>query len=479
MAPARLCITVTGKTMAELRERRDAASDADLIELRVDTVRDPSAAAALAGRRKPVIFTCRPMWEGGYFTGSEDERRRLLSDAQRLGAEYIDVEWQARFDDLIATRGGQGVIVSTHDFDGVPVDLATRAATMRGTGAEVVKVSVTAKRLCDCLPLVDLGRASTTPMVLVAMGEAGLPSRVLATRFGSCWSYAGEAAAGQVSACVLRNRYSFRSLSDRTTLYGVVGRPVMHSLSPAMHNAAFKAAEIDAVYLPLAAADFDDLLEFADKLGIQGVSVTSPFKLDAFEAAAECDPVSRRIQSVNTLRRQNDRWIGSNTDVAGFLKPLKAAIAIKGVRATILGAGGAARAAAEALAAAGAHVTISARVPERAQLAASLTGAATVAWPPPPESWDILINATPVGMAPRTDDTPLRGGPFRGKLVYDLIYNPPRTQLLHDAEAAGCRTLGGLDMLVAQAEMQYEWWTGVRPLERSMRDAALSVLEPL
>ena len=480
MRPARLCVTVTGQTMAELRERRDRVADADLVELRVDTVRDPSAAGALAGRRVPVIFTCRAPWEGGHFKGSEEERHRLLHDAQRLGAEYVDVEWKAGFGDLLSAKGGKGIVLSMHDFEGVPNDLDARAATMKASGAEVVKIAVNAARLSDCLPLLAVGRASTTPMVLVGMGDAGLPTRVLSARFGSCWSYAGDGVApGQISQCLLRDQYSFRSLSDRTAVYGVVGRPVMHSLSPAMHNAAFKAAEIDAVYLPLAAADFDDFLRFADAIGMHGASITAPFKLDAFEASAECDPVSRRIQSVNTVRHDGNRWVGCNTDVAGFLKPLKRAMAIKDRRATILGAGGAARAASEALSAAGARVTISARTPQHAQQTAALTGASTTRWPPPDDSWDLLVNTTPVGTSPAIDATPLPSGSFRGELVYDLVYNPLKTRLLRDAEAAGCRTLSGLEMLVAQAELQFEWWTGIRPLERSMRDAALTALERL
>jgi 3-dehydroquinate dehydratase/shikimate dehydrogenase len=464
--------------MAELRERRDRVQDADLVELRVDTVSDPSAVGALAGRRLPVIFTCRPSWEGGYFAGSEEQRHRLLQDAQQLGAEYVDVEWKAGFEDLLNARGGKGIVLSTHDFAGVPDDLVERAATMSATGAEVIKIAASVTRLSDCLPLISLGRASTTPTVLIGMGDAGLATRVLAARIGSCWTYAGDGVApGQLSPCELRHKYSFDSLSHRTTLYGVVGRPVMHSLSPAMHNAAFKAAEIDAVYLPLAAADFNDFLGFAEAIGIKGASVTAPFKLNAFEAATECDPVSRRIHSVNTLRRDGARWLGYNTDVAGLLKPLGSAMTVKGRRATVLGAGGAARAVSEALSGAGAHVAISARNADRAALTAELTGASTVDWPPPSGSWDLLVNATPVGTAPDLHATPLPGGPFSGELVYDLVYNPPYTQLLRDAEAAGCRTLGGLDMLVAQAELQFEWWTGIRPLEHAMRDAALAALQ--
>jgi 3-dehydroquinate dehydratase / shikimate dehydrogenase len=480
MDVSKLCVTVTGQSMAELRRRRDEVADADLVELRVDTAADPSAAAALADRRTPVIFTCRPAWEGGQFTGSEDERRHLLRDAQQLGAEYVDVEWKAGFTELIATRHGQGIVLSMHDFAGVPADLAARAAAMRATGAEVVKLAAAAHRLGDCLPLWTLGRVSDSATALVAMGEAGIASRVLARRFGSCWTYAGDGVApGQLTLTQLRDEFSFRQISERTALYGVVGRPVMHSVSPAMHNAAFKAARLDAVYLPLAAADFDDFLEFAGTVPLAGVSVTAPFKVEAFQRADDCDPVSRRVQSVNTLRRSGTRWLGCNTDVEGFLRPLQELLPLVGARATILGAGGAARAAAEALCAAGASVSIAARRRDRAEALAARVGGTVAQWPPAAHSWDLLVNATPVGTAPAIHDTPLPEGPFTGSLVYDLVYNPPETALLATARAAGCRTLGGLDMLVAQAQRQFEWWTGLRASATVMREAARAALAGL
>ncbi|HUE87194.1 MAG TPA: shikimate dehydrogenase [Vicinamibacterales bacterium] len=474
---SKLCVTVTGRTMAELRQHRDEVAGADIVELRVDTVADPSAAAALAGRRTPVIFTCRPRWEGGQFEGSEDQRRRLLREALELGAEYIDVEWKAGFAELLEQRRGQGIVLSMHDFEGVPGDLASRAAAMRATGAEVIKLAVMAHRLGDCLPLWAIGQASTAPTALVAMGDAGVATRVLARRFQSCWTYAGDGVApGQLSFTRLRDEFSFRSLGERTAVYGVVGRPVMHSVSPAMHNAAFKAAQLDAVYVPLAAADFDDFLAFADTLAVAGVSVTAPFKLEAFRRAGECDPLSCRIQSVNTLRRSGDGWIGFNSDVTGFLAPLQARMTLEGSRATILGAGGAARAAAEALNGVGASVSIAARRRDRAEEVAALVGCSVAAWPPAAGSWDILVNATPAGTAPAVTGTPLPDGPFTGQLVYDLVYNPLETTLLSAARAAGCRTLGGLDMLVAQAQRQFEWWTGLKPSERVMRGAALAAL---
>jgi 3-dehydroquinate dehydratase/shikimate dehydrogenase len=321
----------------------------------------------------------------------------------------------------------------------------------------------------------SVAQEAQTPAVVIAMGDSGIATRALASRFHSCWTYAGNGVApGQVPAARLLDEFSFRSIGPRTMIYGVVGRPIMHSLSPAMHNAAFKAARLDAVYLPLAAADFDDFVTFAEAMGLAGASVTAPFKLTAFQRADDCDPISRRIRSANTLRYTRGRSEACNTDVAGFLAPLAAqGVELRGTRVTVLGAGGAARAAVEALISAGAHVAISTRRRAQADAAARDFGCDVAAWPPAAHSWDVLVNTTPVGTAPAVDETPLPHGPFTGPLVYDLVYNPSTTRLLRDAARAGCRTIGGLDMLVAQAERQFEWWTGTKAPALVMHDAAL------
>ncbi len=478
MQPA-VCATVTAATMAELRRRRDAVAGADLIELRLDTVRDPDVAAALADRRRPVVVTCRPVWEGGAFAGSEDERRRLLAEALALGAEYVDVEWRAGFGDLVAGEAAARVVLSSHDFAGVPADLEARLHAMRATGAGIVKVAVQANRLCDCPPLAALGRRAGRDgrIVLIAMGEAGLVSRVLPSRFGSAWTYAGDQrAVGQVALARLLTEFRVRSLSDATALYGLAGRPVAHSVSPAMHNAAFAATGHDAVYLPLAAADTDDFVGFGRAMNLQGASVTTPFKVDVYERVDEASALARRVGAVNTVRVSEGRWVGDNTDVEAFLAPLGDPAGLRGVRASILGAGGAARSVAVALGMHGAVVRVHARDRGKARAVAALAGGSAAAWPPEAGSWDLLVNCTPIGMHPHVDATPVPAGDLGGGTVYDLIYNPPRTRLLADAERRGARVVGGLDMLVEQARAQFAWWTGARPPAAVMREAALAAL---
>jgi len=269
-----LCETVTGDTMAALVSARDAAAGlgadlgADIVELRLDGVKDLDVERALHGRRGPVIVTCRPTWEGGRFAGSEEERRKVLARALTLGAEYVDVEWQAQFDDVVRANPTR-VVVSSHDFTGVPADLCTRVRAMRATGASVIKVAVTAARLSDTLPLLEIGKGGDA--VVIGMGDAGVPSRLLAARFGSRWTYGGNGIApGQVPAARMLEEFRFRSITEQTALYGVAGEGVLTSPIPAMRNAAFAAAGLDAVCVPLPAADAADIQTFAEALGIIG-----------------------------------------------------------------------------------------------------------------------------------------------------------------------------------------------------------------
>lgn len=477
-----ICVPVFARNLAELRAKRDTLPNADLVELRLDALEErPDVAGALQGRQRPVIVTCRPVWEGGLFAGSEDERRRLLSEAITLGAEYVDIEWRAEFDDLLAQTHGKRIVLSTHDFDGFPKDLPDRALAMRATGAEVIKIAAQATRLSDCLELLALRGALTDHQrtILIAMGECGLASRVLAERFGSSWTYAGDmAAVGQVTTEALLSRYRFRSLSRTSDVYGIIGRPVAHSVSPAMHNAAFGATGCDAVYLPLPAVDVQDFVTFGRGMGLKGASVTIPYKVPALDVVDRADDLAREVGAVNTIRDVGGEWEGWNTDVPGFLRPLsERGIDLRGSRAAVLGAGGSARAVAAALKSVGADVVIHARRRQAAMDLAERSGARPGSWPPAPGSWDVLVNCTPIGMHPETEESPLSPDALTGGLIYDLVYNPAETRLLREGVAAGCRTIGGLDMLVAQAQEQFQLWTGqpiAAPIMRAAAEKQLS-----
>jgi 3-dehydroquinate dehydratase / shikimate dehydrogenase len=475
MADPELCVTVTGRTVqAMVRARQAAEAEADLVELRLDTMEHPDARAALAGRRRKVIVTCRPVRVGGHFEGSDEERLRILREAHALGAEYIDVDFEAPCEPILAERDGRGVIVSKHDFSGTPADIPGLLDAMRRTGAEIVKLATTAETLSDLIPLLKAA-TSEQPTILIAMGAAGVVSRILAARFRSRWTYAGDAVApGQLPVRRMLHEFRFRRIRHDTRVYGVVGRPVMYSLSAAMHNAGFAGRGLNAAYVPLETNDAGDFRRFADAIGLRGASVTTPLKMDVVPLLDEVAPIASDAGAVNTISVNGGRWIGTNTDVDGFLEPLRRRTKIAGLRATVLGSGGAARGVALGLIRAGAAVVISARRPHAAREAAAAIGAATTVWPPPPGSWDLLVNATSVG------SRAVPGMPvdvaLDGRIVYDLIYDPPLTPLLEAATAKGCTVIGGLAMLVAQAERQFEIWTGQRPPAGLFEDAAQQAL---
>ncbi|MEX2273490.1 MAG: type I 3-dehydroquinate dehydratase [Vicinamibacterales bacterium] len=469
----RIVETVTAATTAELRLGREAAeARADVVELRIDGVRDLDLPAVLADRRAPVIVTCRPVWEGGKFDGLEPDRLRLLRRARALGAEFIDVEFRADWRSVAAIERPEptaapaiprdGLVLSFHDFAGVPPDLELIAAAMAGSGADVVKIAVTPSHLSDCEQLRRAGRLLRTGAV-IGMGPAGVITRVAPHMFNSCWTYGGElSSVGQMPARDLRDIYGIGRVSADAALFGVVGRPVMHSRSPLLHNAAFRHEGLDAVYAPLEAHDFADFNAFARAFGVKGASVTAPFKGDACASAAASDAAAKETQAANTLRRTARGWTAANTDGEGFLAPL-AGVELCGIRAAVIGLGGAARSVRHALTASGAHVTLLGRDDlDRAS-----------------EPWDLLVNATPVGTAPAVDESVLAGRSIRARIVYDLVYNPTDTQLLKDARASGARTIGGMPMLVAQACRQFEFWFGrPAPVEAYQRAAqALTAYE--
>lgn len=465
-----------------MREARDRAAG-DLVELRLDALDRVDVSAALAGRKKPVIATCRAAWEGGRFRGSEDERVRILAQALAEGAEFIDIEWRAdAAAPLITADVRDRIVLSMHDFEGTPGDLADRVREMRRLSTGVVKAAVRTNRLADLLPLLAIGRDGARDprrTVLIGMGPSGVVSRVLPARFGSCWTYGGPAVApGQVTVPRLADEFRVRDTRADTPIFAVVGHPIGHSVSPAMHNAAFRALGLEGVYVPCDASDFEDFETLAAALSIAGASVTAPYKEAAWAAQrGSAQGGSARPggddarDALNTLRRTSSgSWEGLNTDIDGFLAPL-AETPIDGSPVAVLGAGGAARAVVTGLLRRGARVSLHARRDSAARTLAADLGVEAGPWPPAP-GWDVLVNTTPVGTFPAIDESPLPASSLTGSLVYDLVYNPRPTRLLREAAARGARTIDGLAMLVEQARRQFAWWTGVTPPAAVMWDAA-------
>ncbi len=262
--------------------------------------------------------------------------------------------------------------------------------------------------------------------------------------------------------------------TEPAALCGVILHPAGHTRSPAMHTAAFAALGIDATYLPFDVAPHDlaAAIDGARALGLRQLAVSIPHKETIMALLDEVDATARAIGAVNTVTRDGDRLVGSNTDWIGLTRAIERETPLDGKRAVVLGAGGTARAALFALREAGARAIVLNRTVERAEVLARELGAADAG----PLSaladhdHDILIHTTSVGL--RADESPVDAAALRpGSVVFDAVYDPPETRLLRDASATGARTIGGKWMLVHQAIEQVHRWTGRTPDADLMADA--------
>ena len=327
-------------------------------------------------------------------------------------------------------------------------------------------------------------------VVVVPMGDGMLAARILALREGSALAYAPMAQAqstapGQASLDELDRVYRLRrrfgksnaGINRRTGAYGVIGDPVGHSLSPLMHNAAFAARHKNAVYLPFHVRDLSDFIAALDPFRIAGFSVTLPHKERILRYLDDCDPLAAEIGAVNTVVVRAGKLCGYNTDFAGVLRAIERRLPLSSRSVLLIGAGGAARAAAFALARASAAVSIWARRPRPARaLARAVGGEAIDRREIGRQSFDAIVNCTPVGMHPG-GGSPLESRELNCRLVMDLIYRPLKTELLRRAERLGIETISGVDMFVAQGVAQWELWMGESAPETVMRRVVLGALQ--
>ncbi len=364
----RICVSLTDETTEAVIERMTAlAPMADLFEIRADRVLDLDLLAILRARPRPLVLTCRPVSEGGGWADDDARRRLTLLEGVKRGFDYVDVEHASGFRDVMAEKSGNGLIVSHHDLEGTPADLDALYEKMADCGADVVKIVVRPSLHRDVARLMAFaGRVEAgggPPLVALALGPLGMPTRVLAGRYGAPFTYASaavgaEAGPGQIPAGTMVDLYRARELSPRTRVYGLLGADVTRSLSPVLHNRAFEARGMDAVYVPVQAEALPAFLEALPVLGLSGFSVTRPYKTAILPHLHEVEETAALCGSVNTVVVSEDGTLrGSTTDGHGVVAPLKRRIDLKGKSVVILGAGGAARAAAFALVHRGARVT--------------------------------------------------------------------------------------------------------------------------
>ncbi len=470
----RLCVSLTeNDTDGMLSAMRALPPEVRIAEVRLDMMASCDIPRLCLSRDREIIVTNRPVREGGSCAAPESERLTALRTAAEHGAEYVDVELDA-VGALGELPAGVGRIVSYHNFRKTPADLPRVLRRILAAEPDVAKVAVKANDIADCAAVFDLIERQTAerPLIALCMGEEGLATRVLAGKLGAFLTFASrdegaESAPGQVPVRDMLGMYRFPAIDAATEVYGVVANPVAHSMSPPIHNAAFAALGLNAVYLPLKVNNPRNFLDAFEPRDLRGLSVTIPHKEAMLELMDEVEELAARVGALNTVRIRDGRRYGCNTDVSAAMEAMTDAVQRAGRKeltdcdVLLVGAGGAGRAIAHGLAGRVAHLTIANRTVKRArQLAAELDAA----WCPldaiSERRPDVLVNATAVGMWPKVDETPAPASMLRpGMVVFDSVYNPVRTRLLQEAEQAGAITASGFEWFVKQAAAQFTLWT--------------------
>ena len=479
---------------------------ADLVEWRVDTlVGDDEGRTAICRLVQesvlPSIVTCRIEAEGGGFDGPESERIAMLEVlAQQdhvptyVDLEYVRLKGHADLRTAVNALRAKGtrLICSAHDFTQRPPDLLRTVADMGADDdCDVIKIAFHAAALREALECADLLAARPKPMIALAMGQMGLVSRVLAGAWGGLLTFAAldadaTSAPGQPTLSDLEDRYRFRSITAATKVYGLIGFPLGASPGFERHNAAFQQSERDAVYLPLPVREGwerfkADILELVGHphVRFRGGSVTMPHKANCLQlvrdAGGNIDEAASAAGAANTLVVDADGGLsGANTDVIGVVEPLRALGAtLKGQRAAVLGAGGAARAACVGLLQAGACVRVFNRTAERAkQVATDLAALGDIAVGGSRGSggpFDVVVQCTSVGMAQDARDDPAGNDAMQavgfdrdqiadGAVALESVLDPVDTIFVEHLRQAGASVACGLDMWLAQAAGQEQRW---------------------
>lgn len=474
-----ICVTIgRGRHRTLLEEWKEAAAaGAELVELRIDCLRsEVNLKRILAERLTPVVITVRRGVDGGLWRQDEEKRLLLLREAIAAGVEYVDLELDVA--KQIPRFGKTKRIVSYHNFKEVPKDLDQIAAQLREANADVVKFAVLAKTVADASRVLEVASHVPAPTIGIAMGPLGVFTRILGRKFGAPFTYAmfnpeRSFAPGMPQFHELRRDYLYDAIDAQSEVYAVIGDPIEHSLSPAVHNDAFRHLKLNKVYVPLRipAAGLKESLESLNWLDLKGLSVTIPHKEAIVPLMRQVDGAVERTSSCNTAVAQPDgTWTGYNTDYHAAMSALEAAYEpsdsenspLLDKQVVILGAGGVARTIAFGLSRRGAAVTIANRDEERAATVAADVGCRYINWTQRAGTpCDILINCTPVGMHPNLDDTPVPPAAFRaGMVAFDTVYHPENTMFLKLARERDCRTITGVDMFVSQAAQQFKLFTG-------------------
>ena len=498
----RVCTPLCAPTLELIRTSARHVRGADFVELRLDCLApDQLQQFSTLGPElirelsTLTIVTLRDPDQGGHHPYTRDQRREFWRTQLQQTDSWFDIEYDLVKEfaaDESLSINWSGVICSHHDFKGTPDNLRDVFESLANTPARVVKIAVAAHEVVDCLPLfqlLDLARQRQRDLIAIAMNDAGIATRILGPSRGSFLTFAAQeesrgTAPGQLTLQDLHSIYHIDQITSSTAITGLVGSSVMHSVSPHMHNEAWAAVGFDGVYLPF---QVRDVVSFFHRMvhprtreldwNLKGLSITAPHKAAVMECLDWIEPKAVDIGAVNTISVVCEKLFGYNTDAEGFMQPLNEKLqSIARSRIAVLGAGGAASAVVWALKNSDARVCVFGRDSAKAKQLAEQFGCEWSELPTATfKDFDVVVNATPLGsFGKQSSETPATAEQLHGVgLVYDLIYNPIETRLLREAAVAGCQTLGGLPMLINQALLQFEIWTGSKSSYSIMNDAAL------
>ena len=491
-----MCVAIIGSNPAELIEKAAVAiKDSTFLEFRLDYLEKPLLALPklkqfLADHSEATaIATCRRTENGGKFDGSVAAELDVLIKSAQAGFQLVDLELESaealKKGELQKLREtGVALICSQHNFKDTK-DLDAIFERIKPFEPEFIKIVSTAKNLTDNVTLMRFieKMSDAAEVVGVCMGDAGIISRVLGLRAGSAFTFAAatageETAPGQIAARTLVETYRIEEVDAATKVYGVAGNPVNKSLSPIMMNTAFRRETVNAVYLALQTAKVADLISLIEQIPIQGVSVTMPHKQEILQYLEHMDPLSKKIGAANTILRSDGKLYGFNTDVAGIVAPLEKRMSLHGAKVLVLGAGGTGRAAVFGLRDKGADVFILNRTPETAAKLARQAGAKSIKKEAIAKAnFDVIINATSVGMSGQKGAQILGAADLKTKLVFDLVYNPIDTPLIRLARQQNIPVITGVEMFVQQGARQFEIWTGKPAPEEEMLRVVIHALK--
>ncbi len=512
-----LAVPISGKDIQSCKEQMQASckAGAQMLELRTDYIEavNTEKLAELVARAKqtglPIIVTCRDGAQGGMNNLNPDIRKRILTEAIKLGADFIDCEYanfvKKDFGDSIkktlSKNSGTNLILSAHNFKGRFENLSgTYEEIFTACPSAIAKTAYQAKHINDCFEAFDIIEKYGKKAIAICMGPAGVISRIIAKKLRAFLTFASiedkaVTAAGQLTIEEMKSQYRFDTINNKTEFFGIIGDPVGHSIGPIVHNTCFEAEKMNRVYLPLLITgeqvefnEFLDNVTTRGRLDLKGFSVTIPHKRNALEYARTkgeyIEPLAVKIGAVNTMViGVNERISCYNTDYAGAMDALTQALGVKRKElncktVAVVGAGGAARAIVAGLVDVGAKVTIYNRTVSKAhnlalEFGCHYTGLDKI------EQLDaeIVINCTSIGMHPDVDASPVPANCLKSSMtVFDTVYNPMETLLLKQAKQAGAKVVNGAEMFIGQAAEQFKLFTHKNCPLQTLRQTTLAAL---